>query len=391
MDQPFRLSLYLRRLARQWKLILIPTVIALLIAILLSFLMPVRYTAATMMIAPKRQIAWRWTNKVHDVIDLRFDWRAEVMPLVETEKVAAYALADVGDQLSHRYTTTELISATSVKPDEEALFTIRVKADDPKDAALLANALARALPKAVADIYGGAQDSFVDAEADVRKSYDEWDEKWRAYRAKYGIGLGFSGDIAANETEVFGNQSAIKQELTVKSSDLASLIVFRDKIAKVQMALANNEENNHLALLDTPELASYGLDFADLQTLTPAQLTEKLSSLQARVQSDVDILNKDLLALQEEVANLLQERSHIMLNRGVWYESVKALESKKVEMNVRRIVEGQRVQQIEAAETPTHPSQPNWLLNLALALITGLLGGLFLAVIVVYLGGEDAL
>jgi uncharacterized protein involved in exopolysaccharide biosynthesis len=67
------------------------------------------------------------------------------------------------------------------------------------------------------------------------------------------------------------------------------------------------------------------------------------------------------------------------------------MENKQVEMKARRIVEGQRVQQVDMADTPDKPSQPNWPLNLALALTTGLLGGLFLAVIAVYLGGEEAL
>ena len=389
MDQPFRLSFYLRRLGQHWKLIVIPTLIAVLTAILLSLLMPVRYTATTTMVAPKQQLVWRWTNKVYDIVDLRFDWRAEVMPLVKTEKVAEYALSQAKGQLSREYTPDELLAATSVKPGSGALFTISVKVADPHDAALLANALANALPQAVADIYGGRQDAFTDAETEVRQSFDEWDEKWRAYRAKYGIGLGFTGDIVANEDRLFGNQSAIKQELVLKSSDVANLTVFLNKIEQVMAAIEKNEPNNHLALLNTSQLTSYGLDFATLQSLSPQELKETLTTLQAQVQSDMDTLNTDLLALQEEVANLLQEREEIMLNRGVWYESVKALENKQVEMEAKRIVEGQRVQQVDVAETPDKPSQPNWLLNLALALAAGLLSGLFLAVVAVYLGSED--
>lgn len=343
------------------------------------------------MIAPRQQLAWRWSNKVYDVVDLRFDWRAEVMPLSKTEKVAEYALAQVEGQLSRDYTPQELLAATSVKPGAGAMFTISVTAADARDAALLANAMADALPRAVADIYAGNQDAFTDAEDEIRRSYNEWDEKWRDYRAKYGIGLGFTGDLTTNETQLFGNQSAIKQELTIKSSDVAILTAFLDKIDKVLSALEKNEPSNHLALLNTPELANYGLDFTTLQTLSPEMLEETLKTLQAQVQSDVDVMNADLLPLQEEVAKLLQERANIQRVRGVWYESIKTMENKQVEMKARRIVEGQRVQQVDMADTPDKPSQPNWPLNLALALTTGLLGGLFLAVIAVYLGGEEAL
>ena len=65
------------------------------------------------------------------------------------------------------------------------------------------------------------------------------------------------------------------------------------------------------------------------------------------------------------------------------------MENKQVEMEVKRIVEGQRVHQVDEAQVPARPSQPNWLRNLTLALIAGLLGGLFLAVIAIYLGGDS--
>lgn len=390
MDQPFRISLYLRRLGRHWKLIVIPAIVALLAAILCSFLTPVRYTATTTIIAPKPQLVWRWDNKVYDIVDLRFDWRAEVMPLIKTQKVANLALAQVDGQLSRAYTSLEVIAATTVKPGAGTLFTISVKSDNANDAALLANALAEALPTAIADIYAGDQDSFAAAETDLKESHADWEEQWRVFRAQYGIGLGFTGDLTGvGEDQLYGNQSAIKQELTIKSSDVANLTIFLNKITTVLTAIDQQEDAIHLAILDTPMLASYGLDFATLQEMSPQALKETLQTLQPRVQSDVDTMTADLLNLQEEVANILKDRENIQRVYTVWYDSLKALENKQVELEVKRIVEGQRVHQVDEALVPTKPSQPNWLLNLALALIAGFLGGVFLAVIAIYLGGES--
>lgn len=390
MDQPFRLSLYLRRLGQHWKLIVLPALIALLAAILFSFLTPVRYTATTTIIAPKPQLIWRWDNKVYDIVDLRFDWRAEVMPLVKTQKVASLALAQVGAQLSRTYTPQEVVAATTVKPAAGTLFTISVKSGNATDAALLANAIADALPVAIADIYAGDQDAFAAAEKDMKESHADWEEQWRAFRAQYGIGLGFTGDLTGvGEDQLYGNQSAIKQELTIKSSDVANLTVFLDKITTVLTAIDEQEDVTHLAILDTPMLARYGLDFATLQKMSPQALKETLQTLQPLVQSDVDMMTTDLLGLQEEVASILQDRENIQRTYTIWYDSLKALESKQVELEVKRIVEGQRVHQVDEAQVPAKPSQPRWLLNLTLALIAGFLGGLFLAVIAIYLGGES--
>jgi len=388
MDQPFRFSLYFKRLARRWKLILFPTVVALIIAILFSWLTPVTYTATSIMVAPKPQLVWRWDNKVYDVVDIRFDWRSEVMPLVKTPKTAELALAQVGDQLSHPYTPDEVLDATSVKAGAGSTFLISVKASDPKDAALLANAMARALPDVVADIYAGSVDAFAQAKDEVAQRFNEWDERWRAFRAKYGIGLGFTGDLAGvGEDRLFGNQAAIKQELTIKSSEVAALKVFLDQIALALSALQQGNSSS-TALLDPAMLARYGID-KDLQSLSPEALQATLEALQSQVQTDLNAANADLLALQDQVATILMERENVQRTRNVWYDSMKALENKMVELEVKRLVEGQRVHQVGEAQPPARPSQPNWPLNLSLAVVAGLLGGFFLAVLAVYLEGEE--
>ncbi len=387
MDQPFRLSLYLRRLAQHWKLILIPTVVALLVAALLSWLMPVRYTATTVMVAPKQQLVWRWTNKVYDVVDIRSDWRAEVLPLVKTQATAEKALAQVGDQLSRKYTTAQVLAATSVQAGPGSTFTIRVKTENPQDAALLANALAQALPDVVADLYAGNVEAFQQAQERVKQGFAEWDERWRRYRSTYGIGLGFTGDLAGvGEDTIYGNQSAIKQELTIKSSQVAELQVFRDKVARVLDGLQQGAETPSLALLDESMLARYGLNQAALRTLAPAQQQKTLTDLLAQVDADLQALEEDLQAFQARTATILQEKETILRERGNWYDSLKALGDKQIELQVKRLVEGQRVQQVSQAQIPEKPSQPNWGLNMGLALAAGLLAGLFLAVTAVYFG-----
>ncbi len=388
MDQSFHLSRYFRQLGRQWKLIIIPALIAVVAAIIFSWLIPVRYTARTTLVAPKPKLAWRWDNKVYDIVDVRYDWRAAVMPLAKTQKAAKLALAQTEGQLSRDYTPQEVAAATSVKPGAGALFTISVKAANANDAALLANALAAALPDVVADIYAGQTDAFDQALADVKQSFDAWDQRWHDFRAQNGIGLNFTGDLTSAEgDQLFGNQSAIKQELTIKSSDTAQLNILRENLATVRAALDAGDENIHLILLDTPTLSHYGLTFSALQQLPRKKLTQKLGALQAQVDSDAELMTADLLSLQTEVADILRTSENIQRTYNVWYDSMEALEGKQVELKVKRIVEGQRVQQVDIAQAPARPSQPNWPLNLALALVAGLLGGLFLAILNIYLGG----
>ena len=389
MDQPFRFSLYLKRLVRHWRLILIPTGVALAVAVVLSWLMPVRYTAEAVMVAPKPQLVWRWENKVYDVVDLRFDWRSEVMPLVTTQRAATLALEAVGDQLSRSYTPEEVVAATSVKPGAGSMFAIRVSVANGEDAALLANGLAQALPQLVAEIYAGSEEAFDDARQEVKASYETWDDRWRAFQAQYGIGLNLTGDLAGTgEDRVVGNQSTIKMQLSLKSSETAALEALLANVKVVKGALDAGADYPHLALLDVPELARYGLDYARLQRLSPDELADVLAELLPQVEGDVAALRQEVADLQKEMAELLREKDKIQINRNVWLASWQALEDKQVEFDVKRIVEGQRIHQVGEAKPSARPSQPNWVLNLTLALVAGLLTGLFLAVAAVYFGGE---
>ena len=165
MNEPFTPATYLRLLRRHWLLIVIPLALALIIAVVLSLITPVKYTSTTTLLAPNPQLVWRWDNRVSDVVNLRFDWRAEVIPLIATEAVAQRALDQVQSELSEPMDAATLVASTNVRLGDGSLFYISVKANQPEDAALLTNTMAQALPEVVADLYAGNID-FVEANAE---------------------------------------------------------------------------------------------------------------------------------------------------------------------------------------------------------------------------------
>ncbi|NOZ70542.1 MAG: hypothetical protein GXP38_01285 [Chloroflexi bacterium] len=389
MDQPFQPNLYFHMLRQRWPLIVIPTVVALLVAIVLSALMPVRYTATATLLAPKPQLVWRWDNRVYDVVDLRFDWRAEVMPLLMTENLARRALDKVGDQLDVALTPDQLLAATKTKQGNGSLFTLSVRAASAHDAALLANAMAEALPEAVADYYGGEQDQYDQALAEVETQFQELDQQLLDFRGRTGISLGFNGEITARgDDELFGAHSAIKQELTLKNSYRAAL---QTAIDRIDLVLQNAETSGilNITLLDIPELKIYGYDYPTLQTLLDQQgqeaLIETLRRLRERINTDKMQLDQSAIATQYETAQQLQQMDTILRDRGVWQESLVSLKRKQVELQMKRVIEGARVKIVDPAPVPSAPSQPKWLFNLFVAGLSGFLGGLLLAVAAVYL------
>lgn len=390
MDKPFSPSLYVRLLARRWPLIVIPAIVALIAAAVVSNLMPVRYTATATMLAPNPQIVWRWDNKVYDIVDVRFDWRAEVMPLLTTADLAQRALEKVQSELEHPLDAATLLARMRTRAGAGALFTISVSADSAADARLLANALADSLPEATVDYYGGDLATNQTALDEAQAEFALLDEELMNFRGETGIGLSLSGAaVATGDNEIIGLQSAIKQEMTVKNSRRAALQVLLDRIDLVLDA-ADAGTDLPVTLLNLPELEkTYALAYDEVRQLAaenPAALVESLRAIRIEVARDYELLSADADAVQLTVSQDMQTWEQLLQRRGVWQESVTALARRDVELKMKRLIDGERVKVIDRATAPAGPSQPNWVLNLGMAVAGGLMLGLLLAVTAVYFG-----
>lgn len=394
MDQPITPARYWRLLRQRWPLILVPTLVALSLAVIVGLRTPVAYRATATLIVPNQQLAWKWENKLSDIIDTRFDWRGEVMALIGTEDMAERALAKVQGQLERPLTVAALRKAIQVRRGQGSLLELSVWAATPQDAMLLANAVAAAVPEAMADYYGGNFQANQEALDAAMAEFRRWDEALREFRSRTGIGLGLSGDLASGRGDaLFGAHSVIKQELVIKNSDRAALQNAVDRLDRVLQALATQGAQASIALADVPELTRYGVSYDELRQLAitdPDGLRARLQTVRAQMAADLEVLAADAVARQAVEAQLNQEWEEILRQRGNWLESVTALEGRAIELQMKRIIEGDRVKLVDAAALPQRPARPNWPLYLGLAGAAGLLFGLLLAVMAVYWRGEQA-
>lgn len=393
MDKPFRFSAYLRLFLRRWPLIVIPPLLAIIVAAIVSALTPPRYSATVTLIAPKPDQIWRWESRIYDLVDARYDSRFDYMPLVTTTAVAQKALDAVNDQLSASMSAAQLLAATSTKDGEGGLFTITVRAGNATDAALLANALAAALPAAIADYYGGSVAPYEAALATAVQTQEGWDAKLEQLRGETGINFGFSSDLAARgDNELFGAHNNIMQELVLKNSYRAAL---QDAIDRIDLILKTSEadpQSASVTLLNVPEIRTFGATYEELSALmatNPAGALARLRDLRSAMSADLDLLSKVTIERQYDLAGTLRQSESMLRDRGVWLESVTSLERKIAEVQFKRIVEGQRVRVVDPAAPSPRRSQPNWLLNMIIAGFVGLLGGFLLAALSTYLGDEQ--
>ena len=393
MDKPFHLSAYVRLFLRHWPLIVIPFLLAIVVAAVISAIMPPRYTATVTLLAPKPEQAWRWDARVTDLVDVRYDSRLDYMPLVTIQSTAQKALDKVSGELAMPMTADELVAAATTNAGDGGLFTITVRAGSAQDAALLANALAAVLPDVIADYYGGSVTPYQAALDTALQNQNAWDQKLAKLRGDTGMGVGYSSALAARgDDELFGAHNNVMQELVLKNSYRAALEDAIDRIDIILKAAETNPGDVSVTLLKVPELAAYGLTYEQLlaQAKTdPAGVLQQLRDLRAAMSTDLQRLAEITIQRQYELADTLRQSEVLLRDRGVWQESVTSLERKVAEVEFKRIVESQRVRVTDAAVPPQRQSQPNWLLNLVIAGFIGLLGGFLLAALATYLGDEQ--
>ena len=304
MDKPFTLSTYARLLWRRWPLIIAPILVALAVVVAFNLLTPRRYTSTVTLGAPSPVQAYRWEGRLYDLVDTRYDWRTEFLPLLTTRKLARLALTKVAGKLNQPIDAETLSESTKARTDEGTLFTVSVSAANPEDAVLLANAVAAALPDALADLYAGDIPIYQKALDSALTEQQVWDEKLAELRGATGLGFGFGSDLESRgDNELFGAHNDFLQEMVLNNSHRAALRTAIDRIDLVVKASESPTGTLSISLLNMPELKTYGLDYETLQRQAaenPSGLLVDLRNVRQRIAADLAQLDAHTIERQQK-------------------------------------------------------------------------------------------
>ena len=388
MEDEFSLREYWQILIGRWRLIGLVTLAALLAATVVNLILPPSYEATVTLLVPKPRYDWRLEPRIPERVDIRHDPRDDVIALAETDIIAA----DVAQRLGKpKEEASALLSRIRIRKDKGQFIRLRARASTPEAALTLVNVWKDALLNQVTlhySVQGNREELNAEKER-LGKKLADIDAELEEFMKETGLGLYMSGDLATAEEMVYGAQSPLKQELTLRVSTLAAYQQALDHVQRLIAALdaGSTVTELPLGLLDLPLLRKRGqvtvtriielaADPAAVESLLRAEeraLTAIVEELSAGVNATISRFAEGAVKLHR----LSRERT---VAEEMYYSVVREL----IELDLRQKVEGIGVEVVAEAELPKRHVRPNWPLSLVLAGGLGLIVGVLFALATAY-------
>lgn len=366
---------YIDVLLRQWKLIVTITVIAVFAAGLVSFLSPSVYEAkATMLITTTRspQIVFEPEYMTFSEQDTASQ-REALIALVKSNAVATQVIEQLGDKLEPgERRAGSILDKVRVRTYGD-LIEISAKSTDPQKAVAIANAWAESYKSYISGLYSGSPQSpeelQVQAEA-ARKDYEERQKMWEDFVGSNRIDE-LNRQIA--DKELLCDVKSLREQIKAGSSSSASAAANSLAFVLLQARASTSLPSGLQVSLD--RLSDLNTSLDDVDAL--------ISILEAR---SGGIPGQSISELQQEInqlkAELEQERAkqgELENSRDTAWRAYTIVAGKVVEAEVASRAQSAVVQVAEVAIVPESPVAPRRVMNIGIALVIGLVVGIFSA------------
>lgn len=387
MTQELDFTFLRRALSRRWWLIVLLVVLAAAGAVLFGLVRPPVYQAQAQLLARAPKYQWRFNASVLPIVDERRDWRREFMLLGQTIQVARRVAEQVGDGAAG----SALLRRVSFRPDATDRIILEASGPTPQAAADLANTWSRVLQAAVSERYGTVTEA--QTYADLRSKFEAQlqgaQSKLEAFKAQTGQSVGATESLEAAGLE------PDQKELDSKARLLADYRVALDNVNRLAQEVADAQAGRRAPssipweLLQDPILlqrAALKGDQLPAQSDLPAWAA-LLQAEAAGLQDLVNWLNDDVIRLQTQLAREDSELYRLTRERNLAAESYETVRRKLNEIEVQEAVDPVGIEILDAATPPEAPSSWPLTTRLAVAIVGGLVAGLWLALFWEYLAG----
>jgi capsular polysaccharide biosynthesis protein len=376
MENEIDLRQYIRVLIRHWVMIVSITVIAIIVAVLVSFTSAAVYEAkATVIITITRaEIVFEPKYRTYSLQEDK-ELRETLFTLVKSSSVAAEAIERLGDELElEDQSIRNILSKVTVNTSGD-LIGISVKSTDPEEAVAIANAWAESYVSYVNALY-----------ADIPQSPEELQIQASAAMADY--------LERQREWESFMGNNTI-DELTQQIADkelLINLKSLRDQIEAGSLSSAAAAANSlALLLLQTGAYATLPVQFQvpldellGLNANTEEQLHD-IDSLIFNLESrsggqpgqTIEELRQDILQLKRELEQQSAREKELKSSRDIAWQTYTTLANKVAEVEVASHAQDVVVRVAVDAIVPERSISSHRVTNIGIALVLGLIIGIF--------------
>jgi len=402
VEEEIDLREYVNVIVKGWKCIAVLTVVAMVAAIIVSFLLPPTYEATAGVVIVKSVSDISFEPKFRSLTEQELAQAVDVDSrrkafegLVESSAVAAEVIAKLKFMLEPEEQEVNALLKMVEILSRGDLILIKVRGKDPKKVAAIANAWGETYEKYINELYGGRSPSLESIKvqaAQARESYQKAEEalirflgdnqidtltreiadkkKTLAdyYTAKQGI------DHLITNANVLRDQL---QEGTSSSVTADALSISLLKASAFSLLAPDLPAQLQLALEQTTGIeTSVQEQVKELDTLIAA-----LKTRQEEVQALIDdaTLQQEILELEEQLEREDAKKRELTQARDLAWETYQTLARKEVEVEVAAEVMDAEVRFAVPAVEPKYPVAPNKKVNIAIGGLLGLMIGVLVA------------
>jgi len=393
MTQELNLTALVHTLQRRWLLILFVVTLVVIPTLLYSLMRPPVYYAQAELLTLTPKYQWRFSPSTLSIVDARRDWRREFMLLGQTKQVARRAASQLEPSASAGNSSNSngdaLLSRVSVRPSGVDRIIVEASGSTPQAAAALANAWSKALQAEVDERYGTVLEarSLIELQATFKAQLDEAQRKIDAFKAETGQDVAGSGFLEAAGLE------PDQKELESKARLLADYRVALDSLNRladeIAQARAGQRAPDSVAweLLQNPILlqrAALRPDKLPPQT-DLAAFSALLQREAAALEDIVAWLNKDVVNLQTQLADEESQLYRLRRERDLASDAYDTIVRKLKELEIQQTIDPTGVKILEEAALPESPRSWSLIVRLLVAVVGGLIAGVWLALLWEYL------
>jgi uncharacterized protein involved in exopolysaccharide biosynthesis len=389
---------YVNVVLRQWKVIVIVTVIAVLAGGLVSLFSPNVYEARAglLIVQTKSEVVFEPQYRTLSTGTTASE-RAGIIALLKSRTIASQVIGQLGDKLKpeERY-PDKLLKMVQVK-EQGDLIEISVRANDPGTAAMVANAWTWLYESMVRGLYRDVlpqTEAFSSQAIWAGQEYEEKQKAWENFVASNRID---ELNQRITDTELLYDLLLLREQ--IGNGSLSSASAAADSLAFIllQTQTYTGQSQEHVRQPETytnqpvetqvitvfPMGLQVSLDTASGLEVTRGDIDRLISALETRsgitAGQSFSQVPEEILRLKRELEQENARGRGIETSRDMAWAAYKMVSGKVVEAEMVSLSPDLVVNLADPASEPASPVGPNRILNIVIALVAGLVAGLVCA------------
>lgn len=391
-EEEIDLRAYVLVLLKYWKWIIGATVIAAVVALVVSFLLPPTYEATALVAVTKPRYVMQFDPRIETLNNIQPAYKA-YPELASGDEVLQELLTRLNPRPKEIETLRDLKGLVKAKSGTDpSLVFLTVRFQDPEEAARIVNLWAEIFVRRANEIYGTEGQSQLQfyqqqvqrAEAELRAAEEALvafqarnqesvlEDQLGSHRQMHADYLADQRQIAYIIQDIRGLREQLSRqpsEQTVSLADQLTALFLEIKAFNAHASAPIQLQVDSAATLSEKSPAEQ-IDFLD-------DLVRVLEEKSAEIDVRLAALEPEILSLQKQLQEIYTEKDRLARARDVAQETYMTLARKVEEARIAAEDTAGEVRIASRAAVPEKPASPRKLLNTAVAGVLGLMLSVF--------------